>query len=88
MIPVVANRDFYNEVPGFSGSAGVGLGPIAARPSTCTAGVAYWAVDEGEWDGTNGNTPDGRLYTCTSANQWTLTCTPYPYPHPLVVLGR
>jgi hypothetical protein len=83
-IPVVANRDFYNEVPGFNGSSGMGSGPASARPATCKPGVGYWANDQGEWDSTNGSTPDGVLYLCTSPNTWTLAYTPYQYPHPLV----
>lgn len=84
VIPVVANRDFYSQVNGFNGSEGMGRGPVSARPSSCTTGVGYWAVDEGEWDSTNGAAPDGRLYLCTSPNKWTLAYTPYLYPHPLV----
>jgi hypothetical protein len=76
-----ANREYYNQVSSFTGTAGVGVGPVAARPSSCTAGVAYWATDEGEWNGLQGG-PDGRLYKCTAANTWTLYYTPHPYPHP------
>jgi hypothetical protein len=83
-IPVVSNREYYNEVPGFNGTSGMGNGPASARPATCNPGVAYWANDQGEWDSTNGSTPDGVLYICTSANTWTLAYTPYQYPHPLV----
>jgi hypothetical protein len=83
-IPVVPDRDYYNEVQGFNGSSGIGNGPASARPTTCKPGVAYWATDQGEWDSTNGNTADGRLYICTSTNTWTLAYTPYQYPHPLV----
>ena len=78
------NRDSYTENGSFNGSTGVGAGPLGNRPSSCTAGVAYWATDQGEWDSTNGSTPDGRLYKCTSTNNWTLSYTPYQYPHPLV----
>jgi hypothetical protein len=70
----------------FSGATGVGVGTKVSpnyRPTTCTTGVAYWATDEGEWDSTNGATPDGQLYTCTATNTWTLSYTPYTYPHPL-----
>ena len=48
-----------------------------------TAGVAYWATDQGEWDSTRAG-PDGQLYKCSSANGWTAFYTPYAYPHPLV----
>jgi len=65
-----ANRDYYLYTPSFNGTGGVGSGLLSARPSTCTAGVAYWATDQ--------NT----LYKC-SANAWTVLYTPYSYPHPL-----
>jgi hypothetical protein len=81
---IKANRDYYNQTTSFTGASGVGRGSIGTRPGSCTPGVAYWATDEGEWDSTNGSAPDGRLYKCTSANNWTLFYTPYMYPHPLV----
>jgi hypothetical protein len=81
---IVQNRDFYNQNTSFTGATGVGRGPIGMRPSSCTSGVAYWATDEGEWDSTNGSAPDGRLYKCMGANNWTLFYTPYRYPHDLV----
>jgi hypothetical protein len=79
-----ANRDFYDHstATGSSQSDGVRVGPRANRPTSCTPGVAYWAVDEGEWNGLNGATPDGRLYKCTASNTWALYYTPYTYPHP------
>ncbi len=76
------NRDFYNTVSPFDGTTGVGEGPIADRPATCTTGVAYWATDEGEWNSRQTG-PDGRLYKCTATNTWTLYYTPFTYPHPL-----
>jgi hypothetical protein len=75
------DRDWYTTEASFNGTAGVGVGPVAARPSTCTAGVAYWATDEGEWNSLQAG-PDGRLYRCTATNTWALHYTPYPYPHP------
>ena len=39
------NRDVWFEKSGFNGTSGVGLGPLANRPTTCTVGVAYWATD-------------------------------------------
>jgi hypothetical protein len=86
----VPNRDFFNQAGpdnpdcprAFDGSCGVGIGPIAKRPATCTAGVGYWASDEGEWWASHSG-PDGTLYRCTARNTWTRYYTPHPYPHPL-----
>ena len=80
---VFNDRDFYNEVPAFAGTSGVGSGPRANRPGTCTEGVAYWATDEGNWNTTLPPNTSGRLYKCTAPNTWTLHYTPYTYPHPL-----
>lgn len=77
-------RDYYNGTGSTSVVEGVGRGVVASRPAQCTSGVAYWATDEGEWDSTNGATPDGRLYKCTVTNTWTVFYTPYTYPHPSV----
>ena len=78
----------------FNGSTGMGYGTLANRPTTCTpgpeaadagrGGVGYWATDQGEWNSTNGEKPDGQLYGCTAPNTWTLVYIPYTYPHPLV----
>jgi hypothetical protein len=69
---------------------GVGFGTLANRPATCTAGVGYFATDQGSWNtstsnpqGVQQNGADGLLYTCTSTDTWTLYYTPYTYPHPL-----
>jgi hypothetical protein len=78
---IQANRDYYSYIQNFSGTSSVGSGPIALRPALCTAGVAYWATDEGEWNSLSAG-PDGRLYKCTATNTWTLYFTPYTYPHP------
>ena len=66
----------------FNGTAGVGSGTLAARPSTCTTGVAYWATDQGNWNA-SGSGGQGELFVCSSTNSWTLFYTPYAYPHPL-----
>ena len=68
---VQANRDYYDQVASFSGAAGIGRGALASRPSTCTAGVAYWGTDTNV------------LYQCSPTNTWTAYYTPYTYPHPL-----
>ena len=81
------NRDFYNysTAVGAPQTVGVRRGALASRPATCTAGVAYWVTDAGEWDSTNGATADGRLDICTATNTWTAASyTPYTYPHPLI----
>ena len=68
---------------GSPSTGGVGSGTLAARPSTCTTGVAYWATDQGSWN-TSGSGPQGELFKCTATNTWTLFYTPLTYPHPLV----
>lgn len=88
---VAANRDYYNQddtscAPGgASCTAGVGRGTLGQRPASCTPGVGYWATDQGEWNSTNGGTPDGRLYKCVSPNSWSPYYMPFTYPHPLTV---
>jgi len=83
---IVADRDFYAYHAAFDGTTGVGSGALAARPTSCTTGVGYWATDQGNWNATG---PSGVLFTCTAPNVWTLTYTPYAYPHPLTVVeGR
>jgi hypothetical protein len=85
-VAIVENQDYYLELPNqnkaatFNGTAGVGSGPVSARPATCTAGlggntpgVGYWATD------VNG----GTLFVCNPTNTWTTYYTPYTFPHPL-----
>jgi hypothetical protein len=74
----------------FNGTVGTGIGTLAARPATCTAGVGYWANDQGSWNTTNTAGPvsatvgiQGVLYKCTATNVWTLFYTPQTFPHPL-----
>ena len=84
---IVESRDYYTYRSSFNGTAGVGEGPLANRPATCTKGVAYWVTDQGEWN-SNKSGPDGRLDVCTNTNTWTAGYyVPYTYPHPLQTAG-
>jgi hypothetical protein len=81
---VVQNRDYYDWTASFTGTGGVGTGTLAARPTTCTTGVAYWATDQGNWN-QSGSGGQGELFVCTATNTWSLYYTPYTYPHPLTL---
>jgi hypothetical protein len=81
---LLINRDFYVETPTFDGTSGVGMGTLANRPNTCTPQVGYFATDQGNWNTSGNGFGQGQLYTCTSPNVWTLTYTPFTYPHPLI----
>ena len=92
---ILANRDFYAEVSQsaqssqtspFNGTSGTGYGTLANRPTTCTPYVGYWATDQGTWN-TSGSGGQGELFICTATNTWTLSYTPYTYPHPLTTGG-
>lgn len=75
----------------FDGTTTIGMGHgIASRkPSSCTAGagstkgVGYFANDEGSWNTSGNGFGNGQLYICTATDTWTLSYTPYNYPHPL-----
>lgn len=71
---VKIHREYYDDPDTPSGT-------LAARPSTCTAGYAYWATDQGNWN-LSGSGGQGVLYKCTATNTWTLYYTPYAYPYP------
>jgi hypothetical protein len=68
---LTANSEYYVQTVSFNGTVGIGVGLLAARPSTCTTGVAYQATD------------NGTLYKCTATNTWSTLRTRYTYPHPL-----
>jgi hypothetical protein len=87
---IQANVDYYPAASGvqtsptspFNGTSGTGWGTLANRPSTCRAGVGYWATDQGNWN-QSGIGGQGELFVCTATNTWSLYYTPYTYPHPL-----
>ena len=86
------NVDMYTQGTFFNGTLGVGCGPLAAIPATCTTGVAYWATNQSCDSvslanvGPNPASPiAGTLYKCTSTNNWTAYYAPYTYPHPLTL---
>jgi hypothetical protein len=88
------NREFWQEkTTAFDGTTGVGVGPLANRPATCTPGVAYWATEQDYADiknyiGAHPKTPiSGVLYRCSSSNVWEKYFEPLPYPHPLRLTG-
>jgi len=71
------NVHFWNEVPAFNGSVGIGRGLLSARPSSgLTIGVGYWATDT------------RTLYRATGAATWEAFYAPYTYPHPLRGLAQ
>ncbi len=70
VVPTI-NKEFWYQGAAFDGTSGVGIGLLSARPTTCTAGVGYWATDT------------KTLYRATATNVWTAYYTPFTYPHPL-----
>ena len=84
---IVLNRDVYTYASSFNGTSGVGEGTLAERPSTCTAGVVYWATDSGNWNQSGNGAGQGQLYVCKTNNTWALQYTPFTYPHPLQADG-
>jgi hypothetical protein len=86
----VENRDYYLQLPNinesatFNGTAGIGQGPLASKPSACTPSVGWWATDQGNWNSSGNGIGNGVLYVCTATNTWTPYYTPFTYPHPLI----
>jgi hypothetical protein len=86
---ITQNLDYYQQNSSFNGASGTGSGPLASRPSTCTAGPGgtYGASPTGSYGvayfATDANGGVGELYVCTTTNTWTALYQPYTYPHPL-----
>lgn len=102
------NRDYYvsstvqttssSPFDGTTGTAGIGFGSAANRPSTCTdpntqagdaghGGVGYASVTTYGTVGasnTSGTADNFTLYNCPGGTAWTSFYAPYIYPHPLV----
>lgn len=84
------NRDVYVDNPACAGgcsslTTGTGYGPLASRPTTCTAGPGgtYYTSPTGSYGVGYFATDTQTLYVCTATNTWTAIYTPYTYPHPL-----
>ena len=86
---VVENTTYWMDATSFDGTVGIGYGPLANRPSTCTTGVGYWATNQSTTDltgmvGKNPSTPiSGTFYYASATNTWSPLFTPLTYPHPL-----
>lgn len=85
----VENTGFWNYNASFNGTAGMGCGTLASRPSTCTTGVGYWATTQScaSLSGLvgQGHASDisGTLYRCV-ASAWDGGVALWTYPHPLI----
>lgn len=79
-----ADRDYFNEVSGFDGSTGVGMGTRAQMDAITPTknGVGFWVTNEGSWDTTLAPNTSGQLYIW-NGSAWVLDYVPYFYPHPL-----
>jgi hypothetical protein len=86
---IAEDSEYYNTAVPFDGTAGIGCGRLADRPSTCTAGVGYWVTEQscssltGMVGANSTSKISGTLYRCTATNTWTAYFTPLAYPHPL-----
>lgn len=87
---ISSNVDYWDFNSSFDGTSGTGCGTPAARPTTCTTGVGYWATNQScstvpmSSIGVDPIDPlSGTLYKCISTNNWQPYYTPYAYPHPL-----
>ena len=69
---IVSNRDYYAYTSTFDGTSGTGRGTFAARPATCTTGVAYQASNQSD-----------KIYKCTATDTWTELWSAADYPHVL-----
>jgi MYXO-CTERM domain-containing protein len=63
---------------------GVAWGTLAYRPTTCMAGVGYYATDQGSWNQSGNAFGQGQLFVCGAGSTWQAYYEPYCYPHPLV----
>ncbi len=92
---LAANSDYYAENVDYylnnagcvgGGACTTGVGSGTTLPATCTVGTGFDKTNGGSWNGgTNSYYATGQdvLYKCTSTNTWTLSYSPYTYPHPL-----